>query len=222
VLATQTAAQSWVEGHAFSLALPAATFTDATALTYSATTASGQALPSWLTFNPTTRIFSGTAPATAQTLSLAVKATDSAGLSASETISVSIVPEISLRTQTAAQSWTAGQAVGVIVPASAFTDNAGAPMTFMAAETTGLNATSWLSFNPHTGELVGTVPAAAHGAFGLDIIASDASGMTATDFFTVSIAPAPGHAASTTPFASVSTLTPLPTTSMSLPLTHGA
>ena len=67
VLAAQTGDQNATVGSAFSLALPAGTFTDVDSgdtLTYAATAADGTALPAWLTFNASTRTFSGT-PATA-------------------------------------------------------------------------------------------------------------------------------------------------------------
>ncbi len=56
--------QSVDEDTAWSFIFPAGTFTDVdnSSLTYSATLASGAALPIWVTFNPTTRTFSGTPP----------------------------------------------------------------------------------------------------------------------------------------------------------------
>ena len=63
VLAAQTASQNAIVGSAFSLPLPAGTFTDVDAgdtLTYTATAADGSPLPTWLTFNAATRTFSGT------------------------------------------------------------------------------------------------------------------------------------------------------------------
>ncbi|MDR9764427.1 putative Ig domain-containing protein, partial [Rhizobium redzepovicii] len=63
VLAVQTAAQNATVGSAFSFAVPTTTFTDVDSgetLTYSATAADGTALPAWLSFNATTRTFSGT------------------------------------------------------------------------------------------------------------------------------------------------------------------
>ncbi|MGX9425444.1 DUF4082 domain-containing protein, partial [Bradyrhizobium sp. LeoA1S1] len=93
VLVTQTANQSAVVGSAFSLTLPAGTFNDPDggALTYAATGLNGAALPSWLTFNATTRTFSGTpASANVGTLGVQVSATDPAGLSASETFNIAV------------------------------------------------------------------------------------------------------------------------------------
>ncbi len=94
VLAAQTANQNAVVGSAFSLVLPAGTFTDVDTgdtLTYSATLADGSALPSWLTFNPTTRTFSGTpAAANVGTLNIRATATDLGALAASETFTITV------------------------------------------------------------------------------------------------------------------------------------
>jgi len=92
VLAAQTAAQSATVGTAFSLALPANTFTDVDTgdtLTYSSTLADGSALPSWLSFNAATRTFSGT-PTAAGTLSVRVTATDLGGLATNETFNIAV------------------------------------------------------------------------------------------------------------------------------------
>jgi VCBS repeat-containing protein len=94
VLAVQTGNQSTSVGSAFSLALPAGTFTDVDSgdtLTYSATAIDGSALPTWLAFNPGTRTFSGTATSTG-TLGVRVTATDVGGLTASETFNITVTP----------------------------------------------------------------------------------------------------------------------------------
>jgi VCBS repeat-containing protein len=94
VLAAQTGNQSAVVGSAFSLVLPAGTFTDVDSgdtLTYAATLADGTALPAWLSFNATTRTFSGTpAAANIGTLSVKVTAADLGGLATSETFSLMV------------------------------------------------------------------------------------------------------------------------------------
>ncbi|WP_376717287.1 DUF4082 domain-containing protein [Bradyrhizobium sp. 62B] len=94
VLAIQTGSQAATVGSAFSLTLPAGTFTDVDAgdsLTYTATST----LPAWLSFNAQTRTFSGT-PTSADvgTLSVTVSAADLGNLTKSETfnIAVSAVP----------------------------------------------------------------------------------------------------------------------------------
>jgi hypothetical protein len=89
----QTPNQTWTEGKAVSLALPASTFTDpqGETLSYTASLSNGQALPSWLSFSTKTETFAGTAPSTAQNLSITVTATDSSGLTASEGFTAAIV-----------------------------------------------------------------------------------------------------------------------------------
>ena len=82
-VATEIPNQTAMSGTAFSYQVPAATFADADSdtLTYAATLADDTALPSWLSFDPATRTFSGT-PTAAETVSVKVTASD-----ASESVS---------------------------------------------------------------------------------------------------------------------------------------
>ncbi|MGO7683612.1 DUF4082 domain-containing protein [Rhizobium ruizarguesonis] len=92
VLAVQTAAQNATVGSAFSFVLPTTTFTDVDSgetLTYAATAADGTALPAWLSFNASTRTFSGT-PTTGGTYGVKVTATDLGGLAANETFNIAV------------------------------------------------------------------------------------------------------------------------------------
>ena len=68
------------------------TFTDPQkeTLSFTASQSNGSALPAWLKFNGTTDTFSGTAPAAAGSLSLKVTATDTSGLSISETFTAAV------------------------------------------------------------------------------------------------------------------------------------
>ena len=95
VLAVQTGDQTATVGTSFSLlTLPAGTFTDVNcgdSLAYTATAADGTALPAWLTFDASTRTFSGTPTSTsAGTLSVKTSVTDFGGLSASETFNLAV------------------------------------------------------------------------------------------------------------------------------------
>ncbi len=93
VLAIQTSDQNATIGSAFSLTLPAGTFTDSDgdSLAYTATAANGSALPAWLTFNASTRTFNGTpTSADAGAVGVKVSATDPGGLSASETFNIAV------------------------------------------------------------------------------------------------------------------------------------
>ncbi|HXS80474.1 MAG TPA: putative Ig domain-containing protein [Gammaproteobacteria bacterium] len=74
------------EGRQFAHTIPADRFVDAEgdALTFSAAQTNGDALPSWLSFDASTRTFSGTVPAGSGDVHVRVTATDPAGLSASD------------------------------------------------------------------------------------------------------------------------------------------
>jgi VCBS repeat-containing protein len=88
--------QSGLQDAPFSFAVPDGTFDDVDfihgdILTYGATLADGSDLPSWLTYNTTTRTFSGT-PANEDVgaLNVVVTATDIGGLSASSTFALNV------------------------------------------------------------------------------------------------------------------------------------
>ncbi|WP_222297570.1 DUF4082 domain-containing protein, partial [Rhizobium leguminosarum] len=92
VLAVQTASQNATIGSAFSFTLPTTTFTDVDSgetLAYAATSADGTALPAWLSFNASTRTFSGTAT-TSGSYGVRVTATDLGGLAANETFNIAV------------------------------------------------------------------------------------------------------------------------------------
>ncbi|WP_247372018.1 DUF4082 domain-containing protein [Bradyrhizobium sp. 18] len=93
VLAIQTSNQAVTVGSAFSLTLPAGTFTDVDAgdsLTYGAA-AGGSGLPGWLTFTPSTRTFTGT-PASADvgTVTVTVSAADLGNLASRDTFNIAV------------------------------------------------------------------------------------------------------------------------------------
>ncbi|CAM6054475.1 unnamed protein product [Sphagnum tenellum] len=186
VIVTPTPTQTWNEGATVSLSV-ANTFVDPKGenLTYSATLANGQALPTWLKFNSGTGLLTGTAPTTAQSLSVVLKATDAVGLSTSETVALNVVaPKITVA-NTPNQIWADGSSIGFTVPTSAFTDSAGSKMTFTAAKVSGADAT-WLNFNAASDELFGVVPTNLGGTIAIAITATDTThGITATDMFNV-------------------------------------
>jgi Ca2+-binding RTX toxin-like protein len=90
-LASALADQAAAQGGNFSYTVPAGAFTDpdGDTLAYSATLADGSALPSWLTFNATTRTFSGT-PSLLGTVSVKVTAKDAGNLSATDVFDITV------------------------------------------------------------------------------------------------------------------------------------
>jgi hypothetical protein len=200
----QVATQTWYETGAVSLALPAGSFTDpqGQALTYTASQANGQALPAWLKFNAANQTFTGTAPGTAQTLAMKVTATDTSGVATSETFTANVAPEIVVNPAVASLGnlQVGGTTENITVPASLFTDTLGLPMTFLAYQTSGQNASSWLSFNQNTNTLSGVIPKnIASGAIGLEFVATDTHGISAADMFSITVFTANGYGPSLQP-----------------------
>jgi hypothetical protein len=200
VLVARTANQSWKGGQSFSLALTASTFSDPQnkALSYSAQLSNGQALPSWLTFNAATDTFSGTAPNSAQTLGIAVTATDTSLLSVSDTFSVTVLGSPVLAAQTPAQTWTEGKAISLALPANPFTDPQGQALVYTATLSSGQALPVWLSFNAATEAFSGTAPTTAQ-ALTIKVTATDTSGLAGSETFTASIQPAPAAPVVPTP-----------------------
>jgi ELWxxDGT repeat protein len=90
------------EASLFTYQIPTTAFRDPNSgdvLTYSIRQSNGVGLPTWLSFNPQTRTLSGT-PQTTTPLSLTVTATDAAGLSASDSFSLTITATRNLVTGT--------------------------------------------------------------------------------------------------------------------------
>ncbi|MEJ1241371.1 putative Ig domain-containing protein [Chryseolinea sp. T2] len=96
VVANPIADQNTNAGTLFNFAFPTNTFTDpdiGSVLSYSASLSPSGSLPSWLSFTPGTRTFSGTpAAADAGTLQIQVTASDGAGGSVSDVFSLTINP----------------------------------------------------------------------------------------------------------------------------------
>jgi len=181
-----TGAQYWVAGKATTLTLPSNSFTDpqGAAMTYTATLASGAALPSWLKFNAATDSFSGTEAAGTAPITIKVTATDSYGLSTSESFTLTLASAPVVVSQTAAQSWTQGKAVSFTLPAGTFKDPQGASLSYSATLSTGAALPTWLKFNATTGAFTGTEPSGTS-AFSIKVTATDSYGLATSETFAV-------------------------------------
>ena len=104
---------------------------------------------------PSTETFTGTAPNTANALTIQVTATDTGGLSTSETFSA-VIPSCApiLTAQTASQTWAENAKVSFALPSNTFTDPQGQKLTYTATQSNGWSLPSWLSFNPIDGDLL--------------------------------------------------------------------
>ncbi len=193
----QTANQSWAQGSSVSLVLAANTFTDPQGLklSYAASLAHGAALPAWLVFDPATLGFSGKVPAGAASLPVTVTATDSAGLSASETFTATVpaaAPVVAV--PVAGQSWLEGGQIVDKLPAGTFTDPQGQALTVRASLASGAALPAWLSFSAANDAFSGTAPKIAE-SLAIRLTATDVSGLAVSDVFTATVAAAASSAA---------------------------
>ena len=191
-VSTQTANQYALPGASINLTLASNTFVDprGAALTYTAMQSNGKALPSWLSFNAKTMTFKGIEPNPASPVTVVVTATDSLGLSASETFQF-ITPSVPvLQTQTTTQYFGTGTAIKVALPASTFTDPQGSKLTYTATQANGQPLANWLTFNASTLTFTGSAPSAAT-SVSIKLTAADMYGLSASETFTLGIVGAP-------------------------------
>ena len=193
VVAAPIADQSMAEDTQWSYQIPAGAFTDVdnASLTYTATLEDGSALPSWLTFNGTTRTFAGTPPANViGTYNVKVTASDGAA-TASDTFKLTVNPvndapvvSVVVADQTVAEdtSWP------FQIPVGAFTDVDNASLTYKATLASGAALPSWLSFDAATRTFSGTPPQNYNGSIDLTVTASDGL-LNTTDTFTLTVTP---------------------------------
>jgi Ca2+-binding RTX toxin-like protein len=183
---------------AFSFTVPAATFGNAEAafgdsLTLAATLTDGMPLPGWLSFDAGTGELSGT-PANGDvgSLTIRVTATDSLGLATSadmqlDVANVNDAPVIAapLADQTAEEA----QVFSFAVPVNSFSDiDVGDSLTLSATVAGGV-LPAWLSFDPLTATFSGTPATADVGDLTVDVTATDLSGATVVDTFTLTVIP---------------------------------
>ena len=195
-VAVPLADQQATEDVPFSLIVPVSTFADVDAgdtLTYSATLASGATLPTWLSFNPVTRTFNGT-PLNSDvgTLTLAVKATDLGGLSATDTIALAIqnVNDAPTVVNPLVDPTVLEDApFSIQVPANAFVDeDAGDVLSYSATLANGSALPTWLSFNAATRTFTGTPDDAQVGTLDLRVTATDSGNLSVSDVLTFTVA----------------------------------
>ncbi|QNF34067.1 putative Ig domain-containing protein [Adhaeribacter swui] len=179
-------------GTLFNFEVPANTFTDAdnNPLTLSASLSNGSALPSWLTFNTATKIFSGT-PTSAAIYPIKVTATDGqASVSTEFTLTVqaaNLAPVVVSAPEN--QVLTAGQVFSFVT--GSFSDpNAGDVLTYSAALANGNSLPSWLQFDANTQTFSGTAPTTAT-SVAVRLTATDKALAATSASFTITVEAAP-------------------------------
>ncbi|GAB4133007.1 MAG: hypothetical protein Fur0046_03380 [Cyanobacteria bacterium J069] len=190
----------------FAAQVPANAFVDpdGDALIYKATLESGAPLPSWLTFDPATRTFSGT-PTNADvgTIVVRVTATDPSRAEGQGTFSLTVlnvndapVVQKSISGQTAA----AGREFSLVVDADTFVDvDAGDVLTYSASLSDGSPLPAWLKFDPVTRTFSGTPAGGNAGSYRVVVRATDSSGISVANEFDLLVKQAGGTPPKGTP-----------------------
>lgn len=183
------------EDSVFSFTVPAEAFRDIDVgdrLSFSAELADGSALPAWLTFDTQSRTFSGT-PANSDVgeLQIRVKATDLAGASTNQLLSLAVantndVPEVNMvvtdiqATEDAPYAFT--------VPENAFLEiDAGDVLRYSATLADGVALPSWLAFDAQTRTFSGTPTNDDVGSILVRLTVTDLAGTQANQTFTVTV-----------------------------------
>jgi Tol biopolymer transport system component/Ca2+-binding RTX toxin-like protein len=187
--------QTATEDAVFSFTLAADTFNDVDAgevLTYTAILENGNLLPTWLSFDATTRTFSGTPlNENVGNLSIKVAATDSSNATANSIFNLAIAntndAPISVNA-IANQTATEDNAFSFTFDANTFSDvDAGDSLSYNATLANGAPLPSWLSFNGATRAFSGTPTNGDVGIVSLKVTATDIAGATTEDIFNLEV-----------------------------------
>ncbi len=187
--------QSATEDSLFSVIIPANTFNDVDAgdiLTYTATLSNNDPLPSWLSFDPTTRTLSGI-PDNENVGSLGIKvtATDTAGATVSSSFNLAIANTNDAPTvgnAIADHKTPAGVPFSFTFADNTFNDvDTGDSLTYTATLSNSNPLPNWLSFNPTTHTFSGTPATENVGYLAITVTATDTAGTTVSDTFNLAI-----------------------------------
>jgi glucose/arabinose dehydrogenase len=193
-IADQQATHTW----SFNFVLPEHTFTDADGdvLTYSVAQADGSALPTWLKFDAATRAFTGVPSGNdiGKTFAIAVTVSDGNGGVVTDTFDIDVQmvdrpPRV--MTPIADQDGLAGDAFTFVVPLATFADDN--IVSYSATLDNGGALPAWLKFDAATRSFSGTLPANQPGNYDIKVVATDASGGTASDVFKLTVGAKPAE-----------------------------
>jgi LPXTG-site transpeptidase (sortase) family protein len=188
--------QNAAEDSTFNFQFAANTFGDPDTsdnLSYSAQSAGGGALPTWLSFNAATRTFSGT-PVNDDvgTVSIDVIVSDGNGGTVTDTFSIVVANTNDAPTVASPipnQNATEDTAFNYQFPANTFADpDVGDILTYSAQLAGGGALPAWLSFDAATRTFSGTPANGNVGSVSIDVIADDGNGGTVTNTFDIVIA----------------------------------
>ncbi len=188
-------------GAEYSFTLEADVFTDPDSsqpLVYSVLLSDGSALPTWLSFDPETRTFSGTVPpGTTDLLTIRVTVFDAdGGQTANDfVLSFSSTAENQppfLKYHLVDQNAVSGQAFSYTFAANLFNDPDGDALTYTALLDTGETLPAWLTFDSETRTFSGTPADADVGSFLVKLTASDGIASSPDAFVRIAVSNSTG------------------------------
>ncbi|MDD2052326.1 DUF4347 domain-containing protein [Pseudomonas putida] len=189
-MANQTATQNAT----FSFQFAGNTFNDpdGDTLTYTAQLAGGGALPAWLSFNATTRTFSGTPDnGDVGPLTIVVTASDGHGGTVTDDFTLTVANLNDAPTVAhpiADQQVRQGSALNFQFASNTFNDiDVGDSLSYTAELAGGGALPAWLSFDPLTRTFSGTPGAGEVGVLSVKVTASDGNGGNVADTFTLTV-----------------------------------
>lgn len=187
----EVASQAWANGQstrqkvltdiAYSMILPEALFKELGAdQHYVITSADGSPLPDWLSYNPATRVLSGTPGDIAQGLwGIRVEGSNTAGLRMAGTVTIDVADKNTaplLMSGIPVQSISEGQAFTLNIAPNLFRDpDLGDTLTIRASLSNGQALPDWLHFDTQTLTFSGTPDDDAIGSLSIQLIATDAA-----------------------------------------------
>lgn len=194
ILATPIADKSASENSAFLLTVQSDTFTDSDAgdsLLLSATLSNGNALPSWLNFDPFIRAFNGTPhQADVGTITIKLTATDVGGLTAFDTFDLTVqdvdTPP-ALVNPIADHNTFEDAPFSLQIAANTFADADGDTLLYAATRADGSALPSWLAFDAASRTFSGTPLNGDVGTLSIKLTATDTSNATAVDTFNLTV-----------------------------------
>ena len=173
------------DGAAFTYVVPAFTDADDDPLTYAAALSDGGPLPAWLTFDLATRTFTGRpGPGDTGTVRVTVMVSDGTATISHEFTLIVTVPNTppEVATPLADQEAPVDVPFTYGIPADAFTDADGDPLTYGAATNNKGGLPGWLTFDPATRTFTGTPAASDSGTVRVTVTANDGTATVSDEF----------------------------------------
>ncbi len=175
-------------GKGFNWVVPSNAFIDLddNLLTYTASKADGSLLPNWLSFNPSSLLFSGTPSSTdAQTMLLQLVATDSNGAQAQQWFNLTVTNFPVVVTPIPPQLLNMGVWYNYTIPSGTFSTADQAVLLYSVQQSHGGSLPGWLNFNNVTRQLSGQPNATAAETYLLEASVTNPEGAIATTDFSL-------------------------------------